>query len=254
MKFFISLICLIASFISLSAQEEEKKNEVQVTTDYEVLSKNLGTWKSVSLNFRHNFSKRQVLYGFYQKAYRSDITNDTATIGYYQPLSKKHSLLVEMSASPESKFLPKWSGMAQLETQIAPATFLNTGYRRTIYKDTKVNIANVGVEKYWKSYRFVYNATIANARNLGNSFGNQVRADKYYGKRSNVIGADFAFGSEVSSVLTNGQVLKSSITSIGVGGKQMLTDSFGIHYRAGFYRQGDFYNRGGTTLGVIYRF
>lgn len=266
---FIYLICLSAclygqdttaipqpkpSSTAETESEKENKTEVQVTTNYEGLTKGLGTWKSVTINVRHDFSKRQVLYGFYQKAYRAEVYSDTATVGLYQPLSKNHTLLLETSFSPQHKFLPKWSGMAQLETRLSPTTFLNTGYRRTIYRDAKVNIVNVGVEKYWKAYRFVYTASLANAKNTGTSLMNRVQADKYYGERANTIGADFVFGQEVSSILGDGKVLKSNITGVSFGGKHWLTDKFGINYRANFYRQGEFYSRGGTTLGVIFKF
>ncbi|NJM54438.1 MAG: YaiO family outer membrane beta-barrel protein [Blastocatellia bacterium] len=266
MKFLACFIYLICLFLTIygqnevavsppeSEKENERKTEVQVTTNYEVLSKNLGSWKSVTINVRHDFSKRQVLYGFYQKAYRASVSSDTATVGLYQPLSKNHTLLLEMSASPGHQFLPKWSGMAQLETKLSPTTFLNTGYRRTIYRDAKLNIANIGVEKYWKAYRFTYTASIAKPENDDVTFSNRIQADKYYGEKNSTINADVTFGNEVASFFGDGKVLKSNIFSIGVGGKHWFNNRFGVNYRASFHRQGEFYNRGGTTLGVIYRF
>lgn len=259
MKIIISFIYLISLFSYAYAQNEtpadkENKTEVQITTNYESLTKNLGNWKSVTLNFRYDFSRRQVLYGSYEKAYRANISSDQATIGLYQPLSKRFTLNLETSVSPEHKFLPKWSGLAQIETKLSSTVFLNTGYRRTNYEAVKLNVFNIGVEKYWKAYRFVYNASLANGKNLGNSFSNRIQADRYYGERANYIGADFSFGNEVSSILNDGKVLKSKITSVSVGGKHWLTNNFGINYRASFYKQGDFYSRGGTTLGAIFRF
>jgi YaiO family outer membrane protein len=234
--------------------QEKPKTEIQITTNYEFLSKNLGTWKSATINFRHDFSRRKVLYGFYQKAYRGSRGSDTVTLGYYQPLTKKHTLLLEMSTSPSSQFLPKWTGFAQLETKINPTTFINTGYRHTVFKEATVHIANVGVEKYRNSFRFVYNASIAGSKGSGASFSNRFQVDKYYGKHASFIGGEVSLGKEIQSIFTASSVLKSNVQSVGFGGKHWINSRFGINWKASFTRQGEFYSRGGTSFGTIFRF
>lgn len=234
--------------------ENEPKTEVQINSNYEVLTKDLGSWSSITFNVRHNFSRRQVLYGFYQKVQRATVNSDTATVGLYQPLNKKFTLLVETSMSPTHTFLPKWSGLFQLETRVTPTAFVNAGYRRTIYKQANVNIISGGVEKYWGAYRFTYNAYLAQTKNATASFSNRVQVDRYYGRHSSNFGADFSIGNEIVNIFTQGDVLKSNFTSFGIGGKHWFNKRFGVNYRASFYQQGDFYNRGGSSLGAIFRF
>jgi YaiO family outer membrane protein len=269
MKFLISFIYLICVSSSLwgqnattapqpspspQAEKAAGKTQFQISTEHEVLSKNLGVWQTVSFNLRHDFSRRQVLYANFQKVTRASVGDESATVGLYQPLSKNHTLLLETSVSPNSKFLPKWSGLAQLETKISPTTFLNTGYRRTHYRDAKLNIVNVGVEKYWKAYRFTYTASIAKPERDSVTLGNRIQADKYYGENANTVSTDVSFGNEVASFFNDGRVLKSDVFGIGVGGKHWFNKTVGFNYRASFHRQGNFYNRAGGTLGVIYRF
>jgi YaiO family outer membrane protein len=241
--------------IKTSAETDSEINTaVQITTNLEVLTKNLGTWKSVTLNVRHDFSKRKVLYGFYQKTYRASLSGDTATVGYYQPLSKKLTLLLEASASPANNFLPKFSGLAQLETKIARFTFLSVGYRRTNYRQASVNILNTGVEKYWRQFRFTYSASFAKTKASTATFSNRISVDKYYGRYSSSFNADLLAGKEIASIFTVGDVTKSSLQSVGVGGKHWINKKIGILYRASFHRQGTFYNKGGTSFGIIFRF
>jgi YaiO family outer membrane protein len=256
MKILTSIIGLILFFSCVYGQttDDKKKTEVQINTSYEVLSKNLGSWKSVTLNFRHDFSPRQVVYGSYQKAYRASVADDSISVGLYQPLNKKFTLQLETNVSPNSKFSPKWSGLAQLETKIKPTFFINTGFRKTVYQQAKVNLINAGAEKYWGNYRLVYMAYIGKTKNSGATFSNRIQADRYYGESSSVIGADFSVGNEIDSIFNNGTVVKSRVTSIGFGGKHWLNQSFGINYRANFHQQGNFYHRGGVSVGANFRF
>lgn len=258
MKILTSFFCLMLLFSCVYGQaasvDEKKKSEIQINTDSEFLSKNLGHWKSVTLNFRHDFSPRQVLYGYYQKSYRSTVSSDSVGVGLYQPLNKKFTLQLEASVSPSKKFLPKWSGLAQLGTQIKPTLFINTGFRKTVYQQSKVNVVNIGAEKYWKNYRFSSTAYIGKTKNSGATVSNRFQVDQYYGENSSSISADFAIGNEIDSIFNNGSVVKSRITSVGFSGKHWLNNQFGINYKANFHQQGNFYNRGGTSFGAIFKF
>ena len=123
-----------------------------------------------------------------------------------------------------------------------------------IQNDATVQIANAGIEKYWKSFRFVYNASIAGAKGSGASFSNRFQVDKYYGKYSSFIGGDVSLGNEIQTIFTASSVLKSNVQSVGFGGKHWVNSRFGINWKASFNRQGEFYSRGGTSFGVIFRF
>jgi YaiO family outer membrane protein len=234
--------------------DQKHLTEIQINANYEVLTKKSGTWKSVTLNVRHDFSRRQVLYGFYQKSYRNLLRGETATIGLYEPLSRKFTILLETSTRSTGNFLPKWSGLVQIETKVTPTTFVNLGYRHTIYQDAKLNIINAGVEKYWKNYRFTYNMYLAGKKEAEKSLSNRIQIDRYYGENSSTISTDVAFGNEIQSIFSDNKILKSNFTSFSIGGKHWINKQFGINYNASFLRQEKFYSRGGTTLGAIFRF
>lgn len=227
--------------------------EVSLTYSQEFLSKGRGVWREGSLGVIHKFSARKVLYGSFVETERFERRDRQANIGFYQPIDEKWTLLLEASASPTHRVLSKWSAMAQVERSLGNGWIAQAGYRRTEFDNAKVNVAKLGVEKYWGMNRAYYSLSVNNLENTGTSPSQRFQYNRYYGENLGNIGMGFSFGREIENV-GNNQVLKSDIYNISVNGKHWFNRNWGSGYGFTFHKQGEFYNRRGLQFGIHYKF
>ena len=236
-------------------RKNERKGATEVSLDYsrQFLTNGRGTWDEASLGVIHKFSRRRVVYASYSETKRFERRDRKAMIGYYQPLDEKWTLLVEASASPTHRILPKWSGMAQIERSFGNGWIGQAGYRRTEHNSAQVNVARIGVEKYWGLNRAAYALSINNLEDTGTSSSHLIQYNRYYGGESSSIGVSFAAGREIENTGPN-TVIQSDIYNISFNGKHAVSRSWAFAYGFTQHRQGDLYSRRGLKLGLRFKF
>ncbi len=241
--------------VKVKAPEQNtiKKGEIQFNYSSESLTNGYGRWRSASLDFSHRFTARQVLYGSLLATERFNRRDRQATLGIYQPLSRKWTIQLEANASLTHRTLPKWSLFGGVERNFSRGWNVQLGYRRTNYTAAKVNLTSAGVEKYFGSYRAAYTLYISNLTTGGTSASHRVQFNRYYGENSSSVGVSGGFGRELESLGANG-VLQTAVQSGGVSGRHWFNRRWGVNYDASVTRQGRFYIRRGVNIGVRYRF
>lgn len=237
-----------------AAESKKNVNEVQLNYSYESLSNNFGSWRETSLSFYRQLKPRQTFYASYRLTERLKQQDNEGTIGIYQPLSRKWSLVLEGSASPTHRILPKWSVFAQAERKFKKGWNAQAGYRRTVYNSAKVNLLNAGAEKYWGNYRAAYTLYVSNLVRSGNAASHRVQFNRYYGEQSSSFGVGFAAGRELESLGRSGGVLQTDVQSFSVSGRHWLSSKWGINYGLIAHRQGKLYTRRGINIGLRFRF
>lgn len=236
-----------------SASPDEKRTEVQFNYTYENLTNNFGDWHTASVDFIHNFSKRQIIYGSLLATKRFRQRDRQIIVGIYQPLSRKWTVQLEAGISPTHRILPKWSAMAQVERSFKKGWNAQVGYRRTHFTAARVNLGIAGVEKYWGNYRAAYTLYVSQLANTGTSASNRFQFNRYYGEQVSNIGVSVGFGRELESLGSRG-VLQTGVQSAALSGRHWFSRHWGIGYDASLVRQGNLYTRGGLTIGVRYKF
>jgi YaiO family outer membrane protein len=240
---------------SLKKASEAQNGSTEVSIEYsrQDLSNGYGAWNEGSVNVVHKFSQRQVVYGAFVETDRFGKRDRQAMIGYYQPLDKDWTLLLEANASPTHKILPRFSVMAQLERSLGNGWIAQAGFRRTELDTAKVNIAKLGAEKYWGKNRAAYTLSIINLEETGNSASNRIVFDRYYGNDLSSIGVGFSVGREIENI-GNSRILQSDIYNLTLSGKHWFNPRFGIGYGYSYHKQGDIYSRRGLNVGLCFKF
>lgn len=238
-----------------AVKRSEARNETEVSVDYsrQWLTNGRGTWDEARIGVVHKFTKRQVVFGSYSETKRFGLRDRTGTLGIYQPLSKKWTLVAEAAASPTHKVLPKWSAMVQIERSLGNGWIAHAGFRRIQNNTAKVNITKLGFEKYWGHNRLAGSTSVINLENTGTSGSARVHYSRYYGNGLSSIGIGIAAGREVENIGPN-TVLQSDIYNISVNGKHAFSRRWALGYGYTHHRQGAVYTRRGVTVGLRYKF
>ncbi len=232
-----------------------KKGATEVELSYtgEKLSNGFGDWQSGSISVLHRFDRRKVIYGTYSEMERFRKRDRVAMVGFYQPLNKKWTLLLEGSASPTHKVVQKWSVLAQAERSFRRGLILKGGYRRSAYASSNANILIAEGEKYWGNNRAAYTLYTNHLEKAGTSTSHRVQYSRYYGERVNSLNISASFGRELESLGELG-VLQSNVKNLTVRGKHWFKKSLGFNYGFTLHDQGNLYTRRGLTFGLRYKF
>ena len=105
----------------------------------------------------------------------------------------------------------------------------------------------------WNSFSVGYALNIAKTSDIDDpSFGHVVRIAHDYGRESRV-GLAFGFGEEAETVAP-GVVQVTDTRSVSLSGLHWTSTAWGISWEAGWYEQGDLYDRVRVRLGLEHRF
>ncbi len=233
-------------------ETQQRKNEIQLSFFNESLTNGYGDWRTVSLDFKRSFDNRAVFYGFIQASRRNEFHDREVMLGFYKPINKKWSVTVEGTISPTHKFVGKYSGTAKIERIFSRGWVGSIGVRSNQYNIVKATSTQVGVEKYWKSYRAAYALNVTHLQNSGTSAGNRFSFNKYYGEDNNSVGVNAGFGREIENLGT--RILQSNTASASVSWRQWLNPHWGITADASIHKQDKLYYRRGVYVGLRFRF
>ncbi len=124
--------------------------------------------------------------------------------------------------------------------------------RHSSYATTDVDSLAATIEQYAAQFRIAYTLTAARPTGVQTSFGHSLRLSHDYGDASYVT-LGLGFGEEAEAVAP-GVVQVTQVRSIGVNGVHWRNTRWGFSWEAGWYEQGDLYNRLRISLGLEHRF
>ncbi len=245
--------------LETSEKTEEKslfsKGNTEISFNHmeQRLTNNYGTWRQSTIDVIHKFSRRKILYGNYKETERFNKRDRQGMIGFYQPLSKKWTLLLEANASPTHRVLPKWSVLAQAERSFNKSLILKGGIRHTKFNTTSANIFKGEVEKYFGSNRVVYGFSLNALEKVPASSSHRFQYTRYYGENVNSVNFSVSFGREIESLGELG-ILQSNVQNFTASGKHWVKRNIGVTYGLTLHKQGNLYSRRGLNVGIRYRF
>jgi YaiO family outer membrane protein len=232
----------------------ERKYEFQLNVSNEYLSRNLGTWRTASLYLQRKFDNKQIVWFNYRLSDRKSIKDQEFVVGTYKPFRKKWAFTTEATVSPTSKFVGKFSVMAEIERNLKKGWVVHGGSRFTTYGDVKVFINYGLAEKYWRRNRVAYTLNLNSISNAGTATSHRIQYNRYYGERNNSYGLAFSIGRELENLGPEFGILRSQTWSVSVSERHWFNSKFGINIDAALHRQGSLYYRKGLNFGVRYRF
>ncbi len=246
--------------IDLVHQEEEEKlaedssYEVLLQYSQERLSRGLGTWRSAMVSVERRGGNNQIVWASYRHSDRNSIQDREFIAGVYKRFGNKWAATSEVMYSPTSQFVGKYSVMGEVEKDLGRGFVGHAGTRYTVYDGVKATSAYGLMEKYWGNNRAAYTLYITNLTNAGTAPTHRVQYNRYFGERSNSIGATISFGREHENLGPGIGIIRSDTVSGAISGRIWLTDKIGINIDGSLHRQGDLYYRGGLNFGTRFRF
>jgi YaiO family outer membrane protein len=230
-----------------------RMSEVELGTSREHLSGGRADWTSTSLEGVHRFAPRQTLYGGLRETERFSLRDTEAWAGYYHPLARDWTALVEASSSPDHRVLAKYSMFGQLSRQLSDGWGLSAGLRHSEYTRSGVNLLVLGAERYWGDFRAGYNLYAGRPEGAQTGVAHRFTFNRYYGEGSSV-GIAVTAGREVENVGPPTGITSTDVRNLTVSGRHWMTQDWALSWDLVAHEQGSLYRREGFRLGLRYRF
>ena len=231
----------------------ERGTRLSADLSYEDLSGGRPAWKGASLGFDHRLGGSRHLFSGLHLEERFDIRDEQILVGYADRLNDAWSYAVSVDASPDAQILPEWSVTLEAGRALADVWSLGLRYRHGSYETSDVDTLSTSVEKYVGTYSFGYSLNTAKVSDISDPhFGHLLRLNRDYGD-ANRVGLVVGFGEEAETVAP-GVVQVTDTRSVSLNGVHWTGTAWGLSWEAGWYEQGDFYDRIRIRLGLEHRF
>ena len=231
----------------------ERGTRLSVDASYEDLSGDRPAWRGASVGIdRRLDGPRHVFAGLHLEE-RFETRDTQALVAYADRLTEDWSYGVSADVAPDAQVLPQWSVTGEAGRALPNAWSLGFRLRHASYASVNVDTLAGTVEKYTDWFSVGYSLNVAKTSDIDDlSYGHLLRFVHDYGRDSRV-GLFVGFGEEAETVAP-GVVQVTSTRSISLNGLHWTSAAWGIAWEAGWYEQGDLYNRIRVRLGLEHRF
>lgn len=225
---------------------------VSLAASYEDLSGGRDPWRAATLDVDKPFDDHRRIIGGLHAEERFQASDAQLSFGFVDRVSADWSYSVAGDVAPDAEVLPEWSLIAEAGRVLPGDRSLGLRARHSSYTTVDVDSLAATIEQYTAQFRIAYTLTGAQPSGLGTSFSHSVRIAHDYGQLSHVTLA-FGFGDEAETVAP-GVVLVTHDKNIGLNGVHWRNAEWGFSWEAGWYRQGDLYDRLRISFGLEHRF
>ncbi len=225
---------------------------VSFAASHESLSGGRDPWRAIALDLDKPLDDRRRIQGGLHAEERFNTRDGQLSLGYVDKVSNAWSWSVSGDLSPNAEVLPEWSFVAEAARSLPGARSIGVRARHASYSTVDVDSLAATIEQYAAQFRIAYTLTGAQPSGLGTSFGHALRIAHDYGDASHVTLALSA--GEEAETIAPGVVLVTRNKGIGVNGVHWRNAAWGFSWEAGWYEQGDLYNRVRISLGLQHRF
>jgi len=225
---------------------------ISLAASYEDLSGGRDPWRAVMLGVDKPLDDRRRIIGGLHAEERFQASDAQLSFGFVDRGSDNWSYSVSGDLAPDAEVLPEWSLIAELGRTLPGKRSLGLRARHSSYTAVDVDSLAATLEQYAEQFRIAYTLTGAQPSGLGTSFGHSLRVAHDYGDASHVTLA-LGFGEEAETVAP-GVVLVTQNRSVSVNGVHWRGAAWGLSWEAGWYEQGDLYDRVRISFGLEHRF
>ena len=231
----------------------EQGTRLSADLSYEDLTGGRTSWKGASLGITHRFADRRTAYAALHLEERFDTRDEQATFGYAGTLGESWSYGLSGDVAPDAEVLPECSAAADAARALPDGWGIGFRLRHASYQSADVDTLSGSVDKYLGAWSLGYSLNAAKTSDVDDpSFGHLLRLAREYGNASRaalVVG----FGEEAETVAP-GVVTVTDTRSVSLSGLHWTSTAWGFAWEAGWYEQGDLYDRFRIRLGLEHRF
>jgi YaiO family outer membrane protein len=252
-RILVLLVPALAGFAGdVRAQSAETFSEIGFRMNRETLTGGRLGWRDDTVELAHQFERRKLLLGRLTQTERFGLSDSTAAIAGYFPFGDQTTVYVEQTLSSTHRVLPRGSTHVQLSRAMAGGWGLIGGWKHVRYDSTDVDVADLGVERYFSNYRAAFTVLPSRSETAGSALSYRLQLGYYYGERNNfqLVMGD---GTEVDKPTGAGLIVSTPVRSIGLYGRHWLSSLWAFEYGAGQSVQGG-YTRRSLDAGLRFRF
>jgi len=231
----------------------DRGSRLSADLSYEDLSGGRPAWKGASLGVDNRLGGSRHLFTGLHLEERFGRRDEQIQLGYADRLNADWSYGVSADFTPGGDILPRWALAAEAGRALADGWSLALRLRHASHEASDVDTLAVGVDKYLGAFSLGYSLNTAKVSGIDDPrFGHVLRAGHEYGEGSRaalVVG----FGEEAETVAP-GVVQVTDTRSASLNGLHWSSTRWGFSWEAGWYEQGDLYDRFRVRLGLEHRF
>jgi YaiO family outer membrane protein len=231
----------------------ERGSRLTADLSYEELSGDRSAWKSASLGYEHRLTAARRAFAGLHLEERFDTRDEQILAGWSDRLNDEWTWSLAADVAPDAEVLPRWSATAEAGRALPAAWNLGLRLRHASHASVDVDTLGATIEKYFGDYSAGYTLNAAKTTDIDDaSFGHVLYAARDYGDASRIALA-VGFGEEAETVAP-GVVQVTDTTSVSLRGLHGLSAAWAVRWDAGWYEQGDLYDRYRVRLGLERRF
>jgi YaiO family outer membrane protein len=231
----------------------ERGIRLSADVSYEELSGNRSAWKGASLGVNSRLGEERHAFAGLHLEERFDARDEQVQLGYSARLGNAWSYGISGDFAPDAEVLPEWTVAADAGRALPDGWGIGFRLRHSSYLSSDVDTFSTLIDKYVDAWSIGYSLNAAKTSGIDDaSFGHLLRLAREYGDSSRaalVVG----FGEETETVAP-GVVQVTDTKSIALAGLHWTSTAWGIAWEAGWYEQGDLYDRFRIRLGLEHRF
>jgi YaiO family outer membrane protein len=231
----------------------EQGTRLSADLSYEDLTGGRTPWKGASIALNHRFADHRSAFAALHLEERFDTRDEQAIFGYAGKLGAAWSFGLTGDVAPDAQVLPEWSAAAEAARGLPDAWGIGFRLRHASYLASDVDTVSGSLDKYLGAWSVGYSLNAAKTSNIDDaSFGHLLRLAREYGHSSRaalIVG----FGEEAETVAP-GVVTVTDTRSVSLSGLHWTSTAWGFAWEAGWYEQGDLYDRFRIRLGLEHRF
>ena len=231
----------------------ERGTRLSIDASYEELSGGRPAWRGATVGIEQRLADRRRVYAGLHLEERFDTRNEQVMLAFVDRLNDDWSYSVSGDVAPDAEVLPEWSFVLEAGRALPGDRSLGFRARHTSYSTADVDSLAATIEQYLDWFRVSYTLNAAKTSDIDDpSFAHLVRIAHDYG-RDSYMALALGFGEEAETVAP-GVVQVSDTKVVSLNGIHWRNAAWGFAWEAGWYEQGDFYDRIRVRLGLEHRF
>ena len=231
----------------------ERGTRVSADLSYEDLSGGRPAWRGASLGFDYRLAGARRFFAGAHLEERFDRSDEQFLAAFSDRLDDTWSYAISGDFARDARVLPEWSVAAEAGRLLPQDMSLSLRLRHASHETVDVQNLTVGVDRYFDAFSLGYSLNTAKVSGISDPhFGHVLRAAREYGAGSRVALAA-GFGEEAETVAP-GVVQVTQTKSLSLNGLHWTSTAWGLAWEAGWYEQGDLYDRIRVRLGFEHRF
>ena len=231
----------------------ERGTRLSIDASYEDISGGRPAWRGATFGIDRRLDAGQRLLAGLHLEERFDTQDEQGYLGYAGRMNSDWSYAVTGDASPDAEVLPEWSLAFETGRGLPGARSIGFRARHASYSSVNVDTLAGTIEQYLDWFRVSYTLNVAKTSGIDDpGFAHLIRTSHDYGHDSFVTLA-LGFGEEAETVAP-GLVQVTDTKVVSLNGVHWRSAAWGISWEAGWYEQGNLYDRIRVRLGLEHRF